>query len=56
MENQKKNDEKEEKEMNGKIMKNDLSWNDPWPDHPETQFEPTYLFFRNPEPRPTLRT
>ena len=23
--------------------------------HPETQFGSTYLFFRNPEPRPTLR-
>ena len=30
--------------------------NDPWSDHPETQFGPTYPFFRNPEPWPTLRT
>ena len=30
--------------------------NDPWSYHLETQFGPTYLFFRNPEPRPTLRT
>ena len=39
-----------------KDNKNDLSWNDPWCDHLETQFGPTYPFFRNPEPRPTLRT
>ena len=49
-----KNDEKWE--MNEKTMKNELSWNDPWSDHLETQFGPTYHFFRNPEPRPTLRT
>ena len=54
LENQRKNDEKWE--TNEKTMKNDLSWNDPWSDHPETQFGPTYPFFRNPEPRPTLRT
>ena len=30
--------------------------NDPWSNHPEIQFGPTYPFFRNPEPRPTLRT
>ena len=30
--------------------------NDPWSNHPETQFGPTSPFFRNPEPRPTLRT
>ena len=28
--------------------------NDPWSDHPEIQFGPTYPFFRDPEPRPTL--
>ena len=50
----KKNDEKWE--TNEKTMKNDLSWNDPWSDHPETQFGPTYSFFRSPEPRPTLCT
>ena len=32
-----------------------LMKNDPWSDHPETQFGPTYPFFQNPEPRPTLR-
>ena len=32
------------KKMNERTMKNDLSWNDPWYDHPETQFGPTYLF------------
>ena len=31
-------------------MKNDL-----WSNYPETQFGPTYPFFWNPEPRPTLR-
>ena len=30
--------------------------NDPWFNHPKTQFGPTYSFFRNPELRPTLRT
>ena len=44
------------KEMNKKTMKNDLSWNDPWTDHPETRFGPTYPFFRNQEPWPILRT
>ena len=29
--------------------------NDPWSDHPETQFGPIYPFFRNHEPWPTLR-
>ena len=33
-----------------------LSWNDPWSDHPKTQFGPTYPFFRNHKPWPTLRT
>ena len=47
---------KKKKKMNERTMTNDLSWNDPWSDHPETQFVPTYPFFRNPEPRPTLRT
>ena len=28
---------------------------DPWSNHPETQFGPTYPFFRNPEPKLTLR-
>ena len=36
--------------MNERTMKNDLSWNDPWSDHPKTQFRPTYPFFRNPNP------
>ena len=30
--------------------------NDPWSNHPETQFGPIYHFFRNPEPRPILHT
>ena len=52
MENQRK------KEMNEGTTKKILHMtiNDPWSDHPETQFGPTYPFFRNPEPRPTLRT
>ena len=29
--------------------------NDPWSDHPETQFGPTYSFFWNLKPKPTLR-
>ena len=54
IENQRKMNEK--REINEKTMENDLSWNDPWSDHPETQFGPTYPFFRSPEPRPTLCT
>ena len=27
-----------QRKRNEKTMKNDLSWNDPWSDHPETQF------------------
>ena len=58
MENQRKNDEKRRRNER-RDNENDLSCNDqndPWSDHPETQFGPTYPFFRNPEPRPTLRT
>ena len=29
--------------------------NDPWSNHPEIEFGPTYPFFLNPEPRPILR-
>ena len=29
--------------------------NDPWSDHPETQFGPIYHFFQNHEHWPTLR-
>ena len=45
--------------MNEGTTKNDRSCNDkndPWPDHPETQFGPIYPFFRNHKPWPTLRT
>ena len=45
--------------MNEGTTKNDPSCNDkndPWFDHPETQFGPIYLFFRNHEPWSTLRT
>ena len=52
MENQRKN----KKKMDERTMKNDISRNDPWFDHPETQFGPTYPFFWNPEPIPTLHT
>ena len=58
MENQRKNNEKKE-EMNEGKTKNDPSCNDkndPWFNHPETQFGPIYPFFRNHEPWPTLRT
>ena len=44
------------KEMNERTTKNDPSCNDPWSNHPKTQFGPIYLFFRNQEPWPTLRT
>ena len=50
---------KKEEEMNEGTTKNDLSCNDkndPWSDHPETQFELIYPFFRNHKPWPTLRT
>ena len=30
--------------------------NDPWSDHPETQFGSVYPFFRNHEPWSTLHT
>ena len=52
----KKNDEKKKKRWT-RTTENDPSHdkNDSWSDHPETQFGPTYPFFRNPEPRPTLR-
>ena len=49
-ENEKKQGRKTKAELVPHTMKND-----PWSDHPETQFGPTYPFFRNPEPRPTLR-
>ena len=53
----KKNDENEKKKMNRRTKQMILHEmkNDPWSDHPETQFGPTYPFFRNLEPRPTLR-
>ena len=42
--------EKKEREMNEMTMKNVPHKNDFWSDHPETQFGPTYPFFRKPEP------
>ena len=39
--------------MNEGATKNDLSCNDkndPWSDHPKTQFGPIYHFFRNHKP------
>ena len=54
MENQRKNDKKKDERRDNK---KDPSYNDDsWSDHPETQFEPTYPFFRNLEPKPTLHT
>ena len=44
---------KEPREMENK--KKDKK-NDPWSDHPKTQFRPIYPFFRNHKPWPTLRT
>ena len=44
--------------MNEGTTKKDPSCNDkndPWFNHPETQFGPTYSFFWNLELRPTLR-
>ena len=44
---------KKEEEMNEGTMKNDLSCNDkndPWSNHPETQFGPIYPFFQNHKP------
>ena len=39
-----------------KMMNEGTTKNDPWSDHPETQFGPIYPFFRNHKPWPTLRT
>ena len=53
IENQRKNEWEEEEEMNEGTTKNDLSCNDkndPWSDHPKTQFGPIYPFFRNHKP------
>ena len=47
-----------EEKQGRKTTKNDPSCsdkNDLWSNHPETQFRSSYPFFRNPEPRPTLR-
>ena len=55
----KRNGESKKKMMNEWTTKTDLSCNDkndPWPDHPETQFGPIYPFFRNHKPWPTLHT
>ena len=50
-ENEEKQGRKTKVELVPHVMKND-----PWSNYPEIQFGPTYPFFRNPEPRPTLRT
>ena len=49
-ENEKKQGRKTKAELVPHAMKNDL-----WSNYPKTQFGPTYYFFRNSEPRPTLR-
>ena len=48
--NEKKHGKKTKVELVPHTMKNDL-----WSNYPETQFGTTYPFFRNLEPRPTLR-
>ena len=48
--NEKKQRRKTKVELVPHAAKNDL-----WSDYPETQFGPTYTFFRNLEPKPTLR-
>ena len=55
IENQRKMNEKKERWTKGQWnMVPDK--NDPWSDHPKTQFGPIYPFFRNHKPWPTLRT
>ena len=49
------NEEKQKRKTKVELVPH-MEKNDPWSDHPETQFGPTYPFFRNPEPKPTLRT
>ena len=49
-ENEKKQGRKTKVELVPHAMKNDH-----WSNYPKTQFGPTYPFFRNLEPEPTLR-
>ena len=49
-----KDEEKQGRKTKAELVPHTMK-NDPWSNYPETQFGPTYLFFRNPEPRPTLR-
>ena len=48
------NEEKQGRKTKAELVPHAMK-NDPWSDHLETQFGPTYLFFRNPKPSPTLR-
>ena len=48
------NEEKQKRKTKVELVPHAMK-NDPWSNYPKTQFEPTYPFFRNPEPRPTLR-
>ena len=50
-----KDEEKQGRKTKAELVPHTMK-NDPCSDHPETQFGPTYPFFRNPEPRPILRT
>ena len=64
-EQEKNKDNEKRTKRNEKIKRMRDEWKDnekryfmkwSWSDHPETQFGSTYPFFRNPEPKPTLRT
>ena len=49
-----KNEEKQGRKTKVELVPHVMK-NDPWSNYPKTQFRPTYPFFRNPEPKPTLR-
>ena len=49
------NDEKQKRKTKVELVPHTVK-NDPWSDHPETQFEPTYPFFQNHEPWLILHT
>ena len=48
------NEEKQKRKTKVELVPHAMK-NDPWSNYPKTQFGPIYPFFRNPEPRPTLR-
>ena len=47
------NEEKQRRKPKAELVPHAMK-NDHWSNYPKTQFGPTYPFFRNPEPRPTL--